>query len=198
MSRVLRIALVLSMAIVAGTASPAAAACHAFTVSVDPAEVTEGGEVTVTVERDAAVAESSIDVSTVDGTATGGTDYEPLDETADFPDGGTSQTFTVPTMDREGSQGDRDFQVELSNPQGCAPNTNYVVGDPATVTIADSEQAAADDPTEEATAAPTEEATAEATGDELPETGADLTVVVAAGLLVLLAGLALRRRARVR
>lgn len=195
MSRVLRIALVLSMAIVAGTASPAAAACHAFTVSVDPAEVTEGGEVTVTVERDAAVAESSIDVSTVDGTATGGTDYEPLDETADFPDGGTSQTFTVPTMDREGSQGDRDFQVELSNPQGCAPNTDYEVGDPATVTIADSEQAAAtEDPTEE----PTEEATAEATGDELPETGADLTVVVAAGLLVLLAGLALRRRARAR
>lgn len=197
MSRVLRIALVLSMAIVAGTASPAAAACHAFTVSVDPAEVTEGGEVTVTVERDAAVAESSIDVSTVDGTAVGGTDYEPLDETADFPDGGTSQTFTVPTMDREGSQGDRDFQVELSNPQGCDVNTNYVVGDPATVTIADSEQAA-EDPTEEATTAPTEEATAEATGDELPETGADLTVVVAAGLLVMLAGLALRRRARAR
>lgn len=195
MSRVLRIALVLSMAIVAGTASPAAAACHAFTVSVDPAEVTEGGDVTVTVERDAAVAESSIDVSTVDGTATGGTDYEPLDETADFPDGGTSQTFTVPTMDREGSQGDRDFQVELSNPQGCEVNTDYDVGDAATVTIADSEQAAAtEDPTEE----PTEEATAEATGDELPETGADLTVVVAAGLLVLLAGLALRRRARAR
>ncbi len=191
MSRVLRIALVLSMAIVAGTASPAAAACHAFTVSVDPAEVTEGGEVTVTVERDAAVADSSIDVSTVDGTAVGGTDYEPLDETADFPDGGTSQTFTVPTMDREGSQGDRDFQVELSNPQGCEVNPNYSVGDPATVTIADSEQAAA---TEE----PTEEATAEATGDELPETGADLTVVAAAGLLVMLAGLALRRRARAR
>lgn len=140
--RVLILGLVLSLALVVGLAGPASAACHDFTVSVDPVEVVEGEAVTVTVSRDAAIAPSSIDVSTADETAVSGVDYEPLDETADFPDGGTEQTFTISTIAHAEAKGSRTFRVELDNPQGCDVNSNYVVGDPAVVTIVDAEESA--------------------------------------------------------
>lgn len=205
--RLLTLGLALSLTLVVGLASPASAACHAFTVSVDPAEVVEGEAVTVTVTRDAAVAPSSIDVATVDGTAAAGVDYEPLDDTADFPDGGTEQTFTVATIDLDEAQGSRTFRVELDNPQGCAANPNFVVGDPAVVTIVDSEDsvdpaaspAAPAEPGEEPAvpAAPVSPAEAVPTADRLADTGR-APALLAAGLALVVALVAaqLSRRQR--
>lgn len=50
-------------------------ACHAFTVSASPSPVDEGGSVTVTVRRDAAVNPSNISVETVNESAIAGQDY---------------------------------------------------------------------------------------------------------------------------
>ena len=134
------LATALAMALLVASGQQAWAACHAFTVSAEPADVIEGETVTVTVRRDAAVMPSSIDVTTVDESAAAGVDYEALGQTADFPDGGTAQTFTVATFDRAGTQGPRTFRVELSNPQGCEVNQNFEVGDPAVVTIVDADE----------------------------------------------------------
>jgi LPXTG-motif cell wall-anchored protein len=200
MRRLLNLGLVLSMGLVIGVAAPATAACHAFAVSVDADEVVEGESVEVTVTRDAAVADSQVDVNTVDGTATAGVDYESLDDTATFPDNGTSQVFTVETLAVSGANGSRTFDVEVSNGSGCSVNPNFTYGDPVTVTITDAaEEDPTDDPTDEPTDDPTEESTDGdvASGDDLPDTGSrDLLVLASIGLLAVLVGtLSMRRRA---
>lgn len=199
MRRLLNLGLVLSLGLVVGVAGPASAACHAFGVSVGSAEVVEGQSVEVTVTRDGAVAGSQVDVATTDGTATAGVDYEALNETATFPDNGTSQAFTVETHAIAGTNGSRTFQVEVSNGSGCAVNPNFTYSDPVTVTIVD---AAEEDPTDEAMDEPTETATdggmADDASDEgLPDTGSrDLLLLASFGLLAVLAGtVSMRRRA---
>lgn len=129
----------------------ALAACHAFAVSVNPAQSAEGTTVTVTVSRDGAVNPSQIDVATVDGTAKGGEDYTPLKKTVSFTTD-LSQTFPVPLTDDSAVEGSETFKVHLSNPGGCQINTNYSVGPDANVTILDNDTAA---PTTASTAAPT-------------------------------------------
>lgn len=214
--RLLILGVALALMLVVGLDGPTSAACHAFTVSVDPAEVVEGESVTVTIERDFNAAPSSIDVATADETAVGGTDYEALDETADFPDGGTEQTFTVATVDRDEAQGSRTFRVELDNPQGCSVNTNYDVGDPATVTIVDAEDPAdtTTAPTQPGaestttadaavttttTTVPATDVTQEATPTDggLAETGNPSALLIGAiAVVAALAGIALLRRSR--
>ena len=56
------------------TAVPAAAACHHFSLAANPATVTEGATVTVTVSRDGNVGPSHADVSTGDARAKAGRD----------------------------------------------------------------------------------------------------------------------------
>lgn len=119
---------------------PAFAACHAFEVDVEPAEVAEGGVVTVTVSRDAGVAPSSVDVSAESGTATSGQDFAAFGRTVAFTNE-TSQSFPLQINDDGAVEGPESFQLHLSNPQGCAVNPNLRVGEDATVTIADNDTA---------------------------------------------------------
>jgi hypothetical protein len=123
------------------SAPPAQAACHAFTVSASPATVTEGGSVTVTVTRDGAVAASSIDVKTVNGSAVAGQDYTALQQKASMTSE-TSKSYTVATTNDSSPEAAETFKVHLENPGGCAVNPNFSVGPDATVTIQDNDAAA--------------------------------------------------------
>lgn len=148
-------ALVVATVLLAG--SPAVAACHAFGIEVTPTTVREGGHVTVTVSRDAAVSPSQVDVSTVDGSATAGEDYRRLEQTASFTDE-IQQTFTIDITDDDLDEPAETFRVRLSNPGGCAPNPNFVVDPDVRVTIRASD-AAAPSPTPTETETETEEPT---------------------------------------
>jgi hypothetical protein len=147
--RILAVA-ALAAAAVMLTGSPAVAACHSFTVEVSPATVREGGEVNVTVRRDAAVDPSQIDVSTVDGTARARRDYTPLRRTVSFTTE-TEQTFTISTRDDTSDERGERFRVHLSNPGGCAANPSFVVGPDAQVMIRDNDTAPPPSPTPETT-----------------------------------------------
>jgi hypothetical protein len=147
--RILAVAALAAAAVVL-TGSPAVAACHSFTVEVSPATVREGGEVTVTVRRDAAVDPSQIDVSTVDGTARARRDYTPLRRTVSFTTE-TEQTFTISTGDDSSDERAERFRVHLSNPGGCAANPSFVVGPDAQVMIRDNDAAPPPSPTPQTT-----------------------------------------------
>ena len=129
------------------SAPPAWAACHAFDVSVDPANAPEGTSVTVTVSRDGSVNPSSVRVRTVDGTATGGQDYEPVDRRVEFTSG-TEQQLTLQILQDEADEPAETFRLELSEGQGCPANPSFRYGS-ATVTVADD-----DDPQPTPTAPP--------------------------------------------
>ena len=131
-------------------APPALAACHAFTVKVDPTQPTEGGTISVTVSRDGAVNPSQIDVATVDGTAKAGQDYTALKRTVSFTTE-LSQTFFVPITDDTTVESNETFRVHLSNPGGCQINTRYSIGPDASVTILDDDTAATTTPTSSTT-----------------------------------------------
>lgn len=128
------LALLLGMVVLTGT--PAFAACHHFSVTANPASVTEGGTVTVTVSRDGAVGPSQVDIATVDGTAKAGRDYMALQRTVTFTTE-TSQKFAVTTLDDHARSGARHFRLHLSHPGGCTVNPNYVVDPDGTVTVGD-------------------------------------------------------------
>lgn len=110
------------------------AACHAFSVSALPSTVSEGSTVTVTVSRDGDVADSSVHVSTVDQTARAPGDYEALDQEVEFTSG-TSQEYEIDIENDPTTEGEETFLVRLSDPSGCAPNSNYQLGPAARVTI---------------------------------------------------------------
>lgn len=124
-----------------GPAGPAVAACHAFTVSVSPSTVNEGGSVTVRVERDADVNPSAVRVRTVDGTAKAGSDYAAADRTVQFTEG-TTESFVVATTNDSAREGAETFRVELveGSGAGCPANPNFSYGPPATVTIRANDQ----------------------------------------------------------
>jgi LPXTG-motif cell wall-anchored protein len=154
--RALVIAGVAAASTVVGS-STALAACHAFSVTASPSTVIEGKTVTVTVSRDGAVAPSSIHLKTVDGTATAGSDYRPIDVTVSFTND-TTRRFSVATIDDHVHESSETFSLHLSDPAGCF-GSGYVVGLDARVTIADN------DPTPSTTprSTPTAKATAEPT-----------------------------------
>jgi hypothetical protein len=116
--------------------TPAAwAACHAFEVSADPANAPEGTSVTVTVTRDAAVNPSSVRLRTVDGTATGGQDYEPVDRRVEFTSE-TQQQLTLQILQDGADEPAETFRLELSEGAGCEVNPSFRY-DSAMVTVAD-------------------------------------------------------------
>jgi cobalamin biosynthesis Mg chelatase CobN len=127
--------------LVIGAAPTALAACHAFRVAVQPASVAEGGEVTVTVSRDGAVAASRIDVETIDGTALRGADYVQVARRTISFTNEVEQSFEVATVDNAEAEPSETFRLHLSNPGGCAVNTNFDVGPDAVVTITDADRA---------------------------------------------------------
>jgi hypothetical protein len=130
------IGLLLIVGAVVLPAGPAWAGCHAWTVSVSPDTVTEGGTVTVKVTRDGAVNPSQVDISTVDESAHAPDDYTAASQTLKYTIE-TAQTFTVATVDDGTAGGPKTFRLHLSNPGGCAVNPNYVLGPDARVTIND-------------------------------------------------------------
>src|SRR5690242_2561081 len=74
----------MALGLMLSCASPADAACHHFTVTASPNPVAEGKILTVTVSRDANVAPSHVDVSSIDETAKAGQDYQTLSRTVSF------------------------------------------------------------------------------------------------------------------
>lgn len=155
--------LIMVIAVVAGFPQTASAGCHAFTVEVSPARVTEGGNVTVSVRRDAGVAPSQVDVETVAETAQAGVDFAELHQTVSFGVGPTQQILSVSTTDDDSPEASETFRLHLSNPAGCAVNPNLTVGPDATVTIDDND------------VAPTEPPPTEPPPTEPPETIASTT-----------------------
>jgi hypothetical protein len=133
--RALVIGSIIGVPLFVWAAPPAAAACHHFMVSASPNPVAEGGRLTVTVSRDAAVAPSHIDLSTVDETAKAGPDYAPLNRTVSFTND-VQQSFPVSIVSHPASEPARTFRLHLSNPGGCAVNPNFVVDPDIRVTIA--------------------------------------------------------------
>lgn len=118
------------------TMSPAAAACHAFTVSASPTTVNEGGRITVTVTRDANVNPSAVDVRTVDGSARSGADFAGGRRTISFTVE-NQRSYTIPTLNDTAREGAETFRIELvpDSGSGCTVQPNFTYGPPVTVTI---------------------------------------------------------------
>jgi hypothetical protein len=80
--------------------------------------------------------EVTVDVSTIDGTATAGSDYTALDKTTIyFAAGETSKQITVPILGDRTIEANENFKVVLSDPTNATLSTN----NPATATILDDE-----------------------------------------------------------
>ncbi|MGH9276184.1 MAG: Calx-beta domain-containing protein [Acidimicrobiales bacterium] len=126
-------AAVVAGATIAGQ-QPALAACHAFTIAVNPASVAEGSTVNVTVTRDAGVNPSHVDVSSVNESAQAGSDYPAVQRTVSFGTE-TEQSFTVAVTNDTVAEPAEAFRLHLSNPGGCPINTNFQLGADARVTI---------------------------------------------------------------
>ncbi|MDE3066882.1 MAG: hypothetical protein KGJ60_04940 [Verrucomicrobiota bacterium] len=73
---------------------------------------------------------ASVTVSTQDGTAVAGLNYQPLDETLAFAPGVWSRTLTVNILDDGIADGTRQFTVALSDPTG-----GYELAQPDVVTV---------------------------------------------------------------
>lgn len=153
----------------------ASAACHAFTVGAT-ASVNEGGKATVVVERDGDVADSSVLVSTVDGTAKSPTDYTPISQRVTFTGTQTQKTVSVQTREDDVTEPTEAFQVKLSDGEGCTPGSTYTYGNPASVTIKDDDPVAtatpSPTPTSQPTATPSPTPTATPTPSPTPTTSA--------------------------
>ena len=72
----------------------------------------------------------SVDYASSNGTATGGSDYTPVNSTLNFADGVMSGTFTVTILDDTNYEGNETFNLSLSNAQGGGS-----LGTPASATV---------------------------------------------------------------
>jgi len=88
-------------------------------VSVGPARATEGGELSfpLTLSR-ASDEQTSVQVRTVDGSATAGRDYPAVDRRVTIPAGETSATVQVPTTQDRLDETDETLALRLSEPSG--------------------------------------------------------------------------------
>lgn len=139
-------------------ALPAAAACHIAAFVESEAEGSpSAGVVSLVVELQGQQPScaGTVDVATVDGSATAGEDYEAVEQTLTFEEN-DDRVETVDITILEGAGDGETFTVELSNPTDGISGT----GDPATVTIA---AAGGDDATDDE---PAEDAAAGETGDD--------------------------------
>jgi Calx-beta domain len=109
---------------------PAHLALDATTYSVS-----EGGDVTVTVNRTNAVdGPVSVDYATIAQSAGADVDFAAAADTLDFDPGDTSQSFTISTLPDSLHEGDETFGLALSN---AVPSGTVIDTGNATVTIAD-------------------------------------------------------------
>ena len=90
-----------------------------------------GASVLVTVTRTGgSFGAVSVDYASSNGTATGGSDYTPVNSTLNFADGVMSGTFTVTILDDTNYEGNETFNLSLSNAQGGGS-----LGTPASATV---------------------------------------------------------------
>ncbi|WP_424358412.1 lectin like domain-containing protein [Methanocella sp. MCL-LM] len=97
-----------------------------------------GGAATITITRDAAHDQASVNYSAAPGTATA-RDFTPAAGTLDFDAGETSKTFLVPVTDDQALEGSEAVILTLSG----ATNNSQIEPGPATLTIVDDEAAPA-------------------------------------------------------
>ena len=144
------------------------AACHAFTVSA-LSQVAEGNKVEVTIERDADVNESSVRVTTVNGTAKAPGDFTAVDQRVSWPaGGGTSKKIMISTTEDTTTESSESFSVKVSEGDGCnPPNPNFTYGPPAKITIQDDDTKAST-PTPVVTPAPRAQPLTTATASPSP------------------------------
>src|SRR5436190_15125683 len=88
-----------------------------------------GTNVTIVVTRTPATGASTVQFSTVDGTATSPADYTGSSFTVNFIDGESFQLISIPIVDDLLPEGAETFRVTLSNPTGgtLGANSNSVV-----------------------------------------------------------------------
>ena len=113
------------------------------TLSIADAAATEGDPVQFTVTLDpAAAADVTVSYVTVDGTATGGTDYTeaPGSDSLTISAGQTSGTISVPTADDQDDEDDETFTLTLFSPSA---NAALGTSTTATGTIEDDDTTAA-------------------------------------------------------
>jgi Tol biopolymer transport system component len=119
---------------------PSGASLGTIQLSASTYTVSEGqGGVDITVTRTGGTGAASVDIATVNGTASDRTDFTPVLRTLNFAAGETSKTVRVLIIDDIRVEGDETFTVTLSLP------FNAVLGTPtsATVTITDNDTASA-------------------------------------------------------
>jgi hypothetical protein len=126
--------------------------CQSFTVSAVPNPVQEGGSTTVSVSR-IGTGSTSIDVDSINGTATAGSDFERVDRTIRFTTQ-TSQSFKVAIRADDDAEGNEQFRLHLSNVQGCG-NQRFNIGPDEIVRIVDGQVQGSPPPTTRPTSAPT-------------------------------------------
>ena len=135
--------LLIALALLAGM-PPAVSAQNEATVQFDPTEYTvdeDVGTFSITVTLSAAQSSAlQVGVSTADGTAKAGLDYQSLDTTVTIPANTTSQTVDVTIYDSPHIQLDETFTLNLSRTTGLSSDIT-VSGTPATVTILESDEA---------------------------------------------------------
>jgi len=92
----------------------------------------------------------TVQYTTVDGTATAGSDYSAVTGTLNFPEGTFSQTSTIPIVDDQNREGTEQFSIKLSEPTGevdlASPTVaviNITDNEPVLVTEANSDRAIA-------------------------------------------------------
>jgi hypothetical protein len=141
----LGLALLLATSWLLAVARPATAACHVagFVENAVSGDESVGSAVLI-VELQGRVGScaGTVDVTTVDGTATAGSDYEAVTRTLRFEtDDDRVETVDLVLLDDTQAEGAETFTVELSNATGGISGT----GGPATVTIVDDDGDDADD-----------------------------------------------------
>jgi len=89
------------------------------------------GTILLTITRiNGSYGEVSLDITTMDGTAIADEDYQTSNSTIIFADGETSKTISLTIFDNENYEGDRRFNVALSNLVGGG-----MLGDPSSASI---------------------------------------------------------------
>lgn len=170
MARKIGIVSAMAALVMALFALPASAACHVAAFSPSSYSVNEGaGSVTLTVvlQGGADHCSGSVDYATRAGTATAGQDFVPKSGTLNFTVGDDRQeTITIEIINDTTPEGSERFTVELSNPQG---GTITDVGDPASVTIQDNDEAPPPDPDPEPEPPAQEPEEEEQEAEESPE-----------------------------
>lgn len=93
--------------------------------------VTEGASLTITILRDGGSnGQIAVELSSIDGTARVGSDYDALSTVIQFADGETSNTVTFASIEDTTVESTEDLQLTLSKPSGGA-----IVSAPVNVTI---------------------------------------------------------------